>query len=341
MHEIALGVTNDNPHFGSCRNPWSFDRIPGGSSGGSAAALAAGFCLGSLGSDTGGSIRIPASLCGIAGLKPTYGRVSLRGVIPLSWNLDHVGPMARQVSDIALLLQIISGYDPEDPYSIDRPNEDYCTQLDTGVKRWRIALASDEFFDKVDNEVFQAVYEAAQVFEGLGAEIHSVPFQDARKAAQANGLITTSDAAAFHQARLLDQPQDFGVDVLARLRSGAAHTSSEYIQARHLQSILRRKFHHFFNRYDLLLTPTTPVTAPLIKGPDAVKQAHRLTRFTAPFNLTGFPAISIPCGFSKEGLPIGLQIVSKPWSEARILRAAYSYEQATEWHTRHPQLTTL
>jgi aspartyl-tRNA(Asn)/glutamyl-tRNA(Gln) amidotransferase subunit A len=337
MHEIALGVTNVNPHYGACHNPWNLERISGGSSGGSAAALAARLCLGSLGSDTGGSIRIPASLCGIVGLKPTYGRVSLRGVIPLSWNLDHAGPMARCVRDAALLLQHIAGYDPDDPYSIDVPADQYLNNLEAGARGWRVALASDEFFEHADPEVLQAVQRAAQVFEKLEANLSQVEFPGAREAAQANSLMTPSDAAAFHHERLENSAEDFGADVRQRLQTGAAYTSSEYILARRTQTLMRRKFAAFFDNFDILLTPATAITAPLIEGPDAIEQARRLTRFTAPFNLTGLPAISVPCGFSTQGLPVGLQIVAAPWAEAKLLRAAYAYEQATDWHTRRPE----
>lgn len=336
LHEIALGVTNNNPHFGACRNPWDLDRSPGGSSGGSGAALAAGLCLGSLGSDTGGSIRIPASLCGVVGLKPTYGRVSLRGVIPLSWNLDHGGPMARRVRDVALLLQVIAGYDPQDPYSANIPVPDFARHLDGDLHGWRVALASDEFFSQAEEEVLAAVKEAAQVFETLGARVDQVAFPGGYEAARANGLMTPSDAAAFHRQRLEERPQDFGADVRERLQSGAAATSSEYILARRAQTVLRRQFEDFFKVYDLLLTPTTPIPAPALEGPDAVEQARRLTRFTAPFNLTGLPALSVPCGFTEAGLPVGLQIVARPWAEAKALNAGYGYEQATEWHKRRP-----
>jgi len=339
MHEIALGVTNVNPHFGACRNPWDLTKITGGSSGGSGAALAGGLCLGALGSDTGGSIRIPASLCGVVGLKPTYGRVSQRGMLPLSWNLDHAGPMARSVRDAALLLQIIAGYDPLDPYSIDAPTDDYLDQIESGVSGWRVAVANDPFFtDVTDPQVWEALQTAAQVFAGLGAVVEWVHFPDARQAAQANGLMTPSDGAAFHRERLESLPERFGEDVRQRLRTGAAYTSTEYILARRAQTLLRHQFSRFFESWDILLTPTTPVPAPPIEGPDAIEQARLLTRFTSPFNLTGLPALSLPCGFTLAGLPIGLQIISRPWAEAAVLRAAYAYEQAVEWHLRKPEL---
>jgi len=336
MHEWALGVTNINPHYGPSRNPWDPSRITGGSSGGAAAALAAGLCMGALGSDTGGSIRIPASLCGIVGLKPTFGRVSLQGVIPLSWNLDHAGPMARTVTDAALLLQAIAGYDPDDPVSVALPVDNLLATLDAGVTGWRIALATDAHFGEADPEVISAVRRAATVFEELGARVEAVDLSQGREAAQMNALMTTSDAAAFHRDRLRDHPQRFGADVLARMERGAQFTSTEYILARRFQSEWRRRLERLFEQFDLLLTPATPITAPVIEGLDAIEAARQLTRCTAPFNLAGLPALSVPCGLSAAGLPIGLQIVAAPWNEARVLRAGRAFENATQWHRQTP-----
>jgi len=331
MHEIALGVTNENPHFGDCCNPWDLSRISGGSSGGNAAALAAGLCMGAMGSDTGGSIRIPSACCGVVGFKPTYGRVSLRGVIPLSWNLDHAGPMARSVRDVAILLQTIAGYDPEDAWSVDVPVEDFLSGQISSLQGWRIALAADDYFTNpefVDGEVLQAVQKAVRVFEDLGGLVEQVPFPYAHDAAMANGLMTPADAAAFHHQRLSENPQGFGQDVLKRLQTGAAYNSTEYSLARRMQTILRCKFNEFFNEFDLLLTPTIPITAPIRGSADAVARARLLTRFTAPFNLTGLPALSVPCGWSKDKLPIGLQIVSKAWAESKIILAGELYEKS-------------
>jgi len=331
MHEIALGVTNENPHFGDCCNPWDLSRISGGSSGGNAAALAAGLCMGAMGSDTGGSIRIPSACCGVVGFKPTYGRVSLRGVIPLSWNLDHAGPMARSVRDVAILLQAIAGYDPEDAWSVDVPVEDFLSGQISSLQGWRIALAADDYFTNpefVDGEVLQAVQKAVRVFEDLGGLVEQVPFPYAHDAAMANGLMTPADAAAFHHQRLSENPQGFGQDVLKRLQTGAAYNSTEYSLARRMQTILRCKFNEFFNEFDLLLTPTIPITAPIRGSADAVARARLLTRFTAPFNLTGLPALSVPCGWSKDKLPIGLQIVSKAWAESKIIFAGELYEKS-------------
>lgn len=336
MHEWALGVTNINPHYGPSRNPWDTSRITGGSSGGAAAALAAGLCMGALGSDTGGSIRIPASLCGIVGFKPTFGRVSLQGVVPLSWNLDHAGPMARTVTDVALLLQAIAGYDPDDPVSVAAPVDDLLASIDAGVGGWRIALADDAHFGNADAEVLASVHRAAGVFEELGARVERVDLGRGQDAAQMNALMTTSDAAAFHRDRLRAHPEQFGADVRMRLERGAAFTSTEYILARRFQSEWRRQLERLFEQFDVLLTPTTPITALPIEGLDSVEAARQLTRCTAPFNLAGLPALSAPCGMSAAGLPIGLQIVAAPWREAHVLRAGKAFERATSWHRQTP-----
>jgi aspartyl-tRNA(Asn)/glutamyl-tRNA(Gln) amidotransferase subunit A len=338
MHEIALGTTNIQSYFGACHNPWDLHRSPGGSSGGSGAALAAGLCMGSLGSDTGGSIRIPSSICGVVGLKPTRGRVSLGGVIPLSWHLDHAGPLARHVQDVAILLQVIAGYDPGDPYSVDCPVDDYLESIEKGVGGWRVALADDEFFNEADPEVLDCVRQAARQFSDLGAQVESTLFPGARQAAVANGLMTMSDAVAFHHERIEQNPTGFSPETMNRLLIGKNTSLQDYIQARRTQSQARRQFAEFFERYDLLLTPTTPVIAPPLTGQDATSMARLLTRFTAPFNLSGLPAISVPCGFTQAGLPVGLQIVGPPWAEGRLLRAAFAYEQATGWGQRKPAL---
>ena len=335
-HEIALGVTGVNPHYGTVRNPWDLSRITGGSSSGSAAAVAAGMCLAAMGTDTGGSIRIPASLCGVVGLKPTYGRVSLRGIFPLSWNLDHAGPLTNTVKDAAMILQVIAGYDELDPASADIPVDDYLSGIEGGVKGWRIAVLTGDYAWGSDPEVSDAVRAAAQVFESLGAKVEPVEMNFLRDAALANGQMVQADGAAFHCERLVENPLGFGEDVRQRLQTGAALTSTEYSLARRTQAEMRRRMEIFFEQVDLLLTPTTPISALLIEGNDAIEQARRLTRFTAPFNLTGLPALSVPCGFTPVGLPIGLQIISRAWGEAKVLQAGHAFEQATEWHKRKP-----
>lgn len=338
MHEIALGVTNNNPHYGACRNPWDLQRISGGSSGGSAAAVAAGLCTAALGSDTGGSIRIPSALCGVVGLKPTFGRISLGGVIPLSWNLDHVGPITNCVRDAAILLEVIEGYDPHDPNSADLPGGNCLAEIEDGIKNWRIAWLAGDYIDDSDLEVTTAIRESIEVFKNLGTITEKMEISWLKEAAQANGIMTQADGAAFHFERLVQSPQEFGEDVLRRLKTGLATTSSEYSRCRRTQAEIKRKFKILFGEFDLLILPTTPDTAPPIEGKDAVEVARRLTRFTAPFNLAGLPAISVPCGFSKAGLPIGLQIVSNEWAESKVLRAARAYERATNWHQVRPDI---
>ncbi|MCX6060349.1 MAG: amidase [Chloroflexi bacterium] len=337
-HEIALGVTNNNPHFGACRNPWDITRTPGGSSGGSAVAVATGMALAALGTDTGGSIRIPASLCGVVGLKPSYGRVSLRGILPLSWNLDHAGPLTRNVEDAALMLQVICGYDQLDPASLKTLPGDYISHLGDGMSGRKIALAVGSYIDESDAEVLEAVYKAARILEKQGAIITEVNMDFLREAALANGIMTQVDGAAFHRERLKEHPDWFGADVRLRLETGAAFTSGEYSLARRTQVEITRRFELLFDEYDALILPTTPISAPVIEGENAIERARQLTRFTAPFNLSGLPALSIPCGFTKEGLPIGLQIVSRAWNEAGLLRTGYAFQQATDWHKMKPEI---
>jgi aspartyl-tRNA(Asn)/glutamyl-tRNA(Gln) amidotransferase subunit A len=336
-HEIALGVTGNNPHFGTARNPWDTSRIPGGSSSGSAIAVATGMALGALGTDTGGSIRIPASLCGIVGFKPTYGRVSLRGVFPLSWNLDHVGPLTQTVKDAALMMQVISVYDPLDPASIKMLAGDYLSHLEDDMESRRIAMGVGEYVETADPEVLDAVREAARLFaEGLGCQVQEVDVSWLREAALANKTMTQSDGAAVHRERLKEHPDWFGEDIRRRLEDGAKTTSTEYILARRAQTEVKKRFEQFFESYDLLILPTTPIAAPTIEGHDAVEQAGRLTRFTAPFNLAGLPALSIPCGFTRDDLPIGLQIASRAWADTKVLNTGHAFEQATEWHKKRP-----
>lgn len=337
-HEIALGVTNNNPHFGACKNPWDITRTPGGSSGGSAVAVATGMAMAALGTDTGGSIRIPAALCGVVGLKPTYGRVSLRGILPLSWNLDHAGPITRKVEDAALMLQVMGGYDEKDPVSVKTLPGDYSSHLRDGMGLRKVALAVGNFIDEADPEILQAVRKAAEVLKELGASIVEVNLDFLKEAALANAIVTQADGAAFHRERLAAHPDWFGADVRQRLENGASFTITDYILARRTQAETMRKLETLFESVDTLLLPTTPVTAPVLEGENAVERARVLTRFTAPFNLSGLPALSLPCGFSSENLPIGLQIVSRAWNEAGVLRAGYTFQQATEWHKQKPSI---
>jgi aspartyl-tRNA(Asn)/glutamyl-tRNA(Gln) amidotransferase subunit A len=337
MHEFAYGVSNDNPHFGPCRNPWDLNRIPGGSSGGSGAAVAAGMCLGSLGSDTGGSIRIPASLCGITGLKPTYGRVSRAGVIPLSWSMDHIGPMAGNVRDCALLLGVIAGYDPEDPASAAAPVPDYSAGLDGGVRGLRIGLPRHIFFDHLDDDVRAAVERAAATLRDAGAEVRDVSIERIELANVAGSTVLFSEASAYHEQRLRERPEDYGGDVRERLLIGVTYPATAYVNAQRVRTLVRAAFLDTLAEVDMLLAPATQTTAPPIAGFTANTRAG-LTRLTTPINLAGLPSLALPCGFDRAGLPIGMQLIGRPFDEETVLRAGQAYQRVTDWHTRRPAL---
>lgn len=347
LHEFAYGPTGVNPHYGTPRNPWGADRVPGGSSSGSGVAVAAGLCAAALGSDTGGSIRIPASLCGIAGLKPTYGRVSRRGALPLAWSLDHVGPMARSVEDCGLLLNALAGHDPPDLGSADLPVPDFNATLSRGAAGLRVGILRDYFFENVDPEVANAVEAAAALLGTSGAKLEEIAFPLARQAAIINAPIIQSEALAYHLPFLRTRPGDYSPQVRQRLLGGLGATGVMYTNAQRARAVMVRRALELFQRVDILLLPTEPVIAPTMEEasrPNGTVMAgdrtdgvvNALTRFTRPFNLTGFPAISVPCGFSSGGMPIGLQLAGRPWDEATVLRAAHAYQQATDWHTRHP-----
>jgi len=335
LHEWALGVTNENPHFGAVINPWHPGHVPGGSSGGSAAAVASRLCSGALGTDTGGSIRIPSSFCGTVGLKPTYGCVSLSGVIPLSWSLDHAGPITRSAEDAAALFEAINGYDKMDPVSLIRPPYASWDTVRPTAEKLRI-LCLNNMFDQVDEEVVKAVYVARNRFEELGALLAERDYPYAEDHLKWQGIILLSDAAAYHRDHLRESASDIGADVLARLRMGEAMSAIDVAIAHRKLAEARRNIIKLFDQVDLLLTPTTATPAPARAGLDAVEAARRFTRLTAPFNFTGLPAISIPCGFTSGGLPIGMQLVAGPWRELALLQVACAYQSVTDWHKREP-----
>jgi aspartyl-tRNA(Asn)/glutamyl-tRNA(Gln) amidotransferase subunit A len=311
----------------------------GGSSGGSGAALAANLCMGALGSDTRGSIRIPAALCGIVGLKPTYGRVSLNGVIPLSWSLDHAGPMARTVKDVAILLRAIAGWDWRDPFSVDAPVGDYVDKIGLPLTGLRISAIHDDLFSEAAPEIRQAVDKVEQILLNLGANQRGNLSYGSFDTRETSKVISAVEAAVFHEERLQTRPEDFGTDVRVRLQSALQFKASEYALAKRAQVQLIYDTQRLFKQVDVIIVPTTPMAAPRLDNPVELDRARMsLSWFTAPFNMAGLPAISIPCGFTSDGLPIGLQLVAAPWKEANLLRAAYAYEQTTEWHTRRPPL---
>jgi aspartyl-tRNA(Asn)/glutamyl-tRNA(Gln) amidotransferase subunit A len=328
LHEFAYGATGVNPHYGPCRNPWDTSRITGGSSSGSGASVASGECFAALGTDTGGSIRIPASLCGIVGLKPTFGRVSRRGVIPLSWSLDHVGPLARGVEDAAFVLQAIAGHDPQDASSSTEPVPDYTAGLRNGVKDLRIGVPREFFFDNVDVEVEAAVRKAIGVLEGLGASVRDVSLPLTREGAAAVAPIMLPEALAYHRKWMEERPDDYGEDVRYRLELGATFLAVHHVQAQRLREMIVARWRdEVFNQVDLLATPSTMAPAFPIERSD-LSVTFSLIRNTNPLNLLGVPAISVPCGFTESGLPIGLQLAGRWWDEATVLRAARAYEQA-------------
>jgi aspartyl-tRNA(Asn)/glutamyl-tRNA(Gln) amidotransferase subunit A len=297
--------------------------------------------MAAIGTDTGGSIRIPAALCGVVGLKPTYGRVSLRGILPLSWTLDHAGPITRKVEDAALMLQVMGGYDEQDPTCMKTLPGDYSSHLMDSMVERKIAFAVGSFIEEAaDAEVLEAIRKAAKVLEEQGVIITEVNVDFLKEAALANSLMTQADGAAFHRERMKEHPDWFGADVRQRLETGAAFTSSEYALARRTQAETRRRCELMFDQFDMLILPTTPIAAPMLEGENAVERARQLTRFTSPFNLTGLPALTVPCGFTQEELPIGLQIVSRPWNEAGVLRTGYAYQQATSWHKMKPKIAS-
>ena len=335
LHEFAYGVTTDSSYFGPTRNPWDLARVPGGSSGGSGAAVAAGLCAAASGSDTGGSIRIPAALCGIVGFKPTYGRISCHGLLPLSWTLDHPGPMTRTVYGAAVMLAAMAGYDPRDPASADVPVPDYTANLRDSVAGLRIGLDPGWALSGIHQEVRVAFQEALAVLEHLGAEIVEVSVPRVEEGMEAALTILMAEATAIHEEFLRTRPDDYQPDVRARLEKGFAISGLDYARARRSGELLRRDFAALFQKVNLLATPMCGITAPRIGqrevtiDGEAISVMTPLTRYTRLFNLTGLPAISVPCGFSSRGLPIGLQLVGRAWDEATVLRAAYVYETAT------------
>jgi aspartyl-tRNA(Asn)/glutamyl-tRNA(Gln) amidotransferase subunit A len=336
LHEFAYGGSSLVSFFGDVHNPWNMEHIAGGSSGGSAAAVAAGLCYAAIGTDTAGSIREPAALCGCVGIKPTYGRVSGRGVIPLSWSLDHVGPLAATVGDAAVVLQVIAGYDPLDVGSADVPASDYVSGLSETTKSLRVGVPRAYFFDALDDEVRAAVDRALAVIGTLVADV-----RDVRIEVSSDRTVQAAESFAYHAENVAKTPELYQPETLRRIRSGEKVSAGEYIQRRREMDEERRRARDFFADVDLLVTPTMPIPAPAIadlrKDPEALRPAElRLLRNTRPFNVWGLPAVSLPCGFTQSGLPIGLQIAGPYWREDLVLRLASGYESATEWHEGRP-----
>jgi len=342
-HEFATGTTGTVSCYGPALNPWDMQRITGGSSSGSAAALAAGLVPAATGTDTGGSIRIPSACCGTVGLKPTYGRVSRTGVIPFAWSLDHVGPMARGVADVAALLTTMSGHDPTDSASASERASDFGARLSEGIAGMRFSLPRPHFLRLAREDVVAAVEEAAAVLERLGARRVEVELPaEMAEVGPAAVAIFLAEGGSVHARTLESRPEAYQKETLAFLSLAEEVSGRAYVQAQRLRARLTSGMLRVLQSTDLLLTPTLPITAPRldeksVAGPDGpVDVRAALTLFTRPFNLTGLPALSLPCGFDDAGMPIGLQIVGRPFGEATVLRAGYAFESATDWHERRP-----
>ena len=336
LHEFAYGGSSLISHFGAVHNPWALEHIAGGSSGGSAAAVAAGLCYAAIGTDTAGSIREPAALCGCVGLKPTYGRVSARGVIPLSRSLDHVGPLATTVADAAIVLQAIAGYDRADTTSADVPVADYISACQESARSLRVGTLRSYFCDDLDPEVAAAFEQAVAVVKMLIAEMKDVQLD-----VPTDRTLQAAESYAYHAESVSKTPELYQPETLRRIRSGAAISAADYILRRRELDEARRGIRDAFAAVDILIAPTMPMPAPkiddLLANPDVLRPAElKLLRNTRPFNVWGLPAISVPCGFTTTGLPVGLQIAGPPWREDLVLRMASAYEEATAWHKRKP-----
>jgi aspartyl-tRNA(Asn)/glutamyl-tRNA(Gln) amidotransferase subunit A len=338
LQEFAYGGTSASSHYGAVHNPWNTKHIAGGSSGGSAAAVAAGMCFGAIGSDTGGSIREPAAFCGVVGLKPTYGRVSTRGVFPLSWSLDHVGPICRNVRDAALMLEAIAGYDVLDPTCVDWPPEQYAQYANalSSKSDFRIGLVRQPFFEDLDRDIELAINEAIEVIRRmshLSSQVIEVLLPSVPTAVQA------PEVYAVHRNYYTNSPELYRPWMRERLAQAATADTGAYIEDRFALERVRRTVNDVFAEVDLLITPTTPVPPITIEAASNMSPnpaGEVWLRNTRPFNAYGLPTISIPCGFTSAGLPIGLQIAGPRFGEGRVFRFAHAFEQSTDWHKRTP-----
>jgi aspartyl-tRNA(Asn)/glutamyl-tRNA(Gln) amidotransferase subunit A len=338
-HEFAM-----NTWTPPTRNPWDLDRIPGGSSGGSGAAVAAAECIAATGTDTGGSIRIPAAFCGIVGLKPTFGRVSRHGVIPLSWTLDHAGPMTKTVEDAALMLRAMAGYDPRDASTVNVPVPNYARALTGDVKGLRIGMPQNYFFDGVDTEVSDAVKKAVKTLEGLGATVREVSLPSLAHIPIVHACIILTEAATYHEKWLRTRPDDYAPDVRVPLEWGKLFTGIDYVQSQRVRELIRQDFASVLQTVDVIAAPTVPVASPKV-GEDPVTIGGRkeglvgaTIRFNRPANSAGLPAISVPCGFTSSNLPIGFQLIGRPFDEETVLRAAHAYEASAGLGGKTPAL---
>ena len=333
-HEFAYGPTGDRSFFGPTRNPHDLDRITGGSSGGSGAAVATGLCFGAIGSDTGGSIRIPAALCGVVGMKPTFGRVGKGGVFPLAPTMDHVGPLTRTAEDNAIFLSALAGHDPEDLHSVDRPPEDFASDLGLGVRGAVVGVPTAFYFEHLDREVEARVREAVEVFRGLGAEVREVEVPNVWETLHAQRLTLAAEAYAVHEERLKTEPERFDDHGLERLLKGEELRAYRYAKAQMRKLVSRREFEEVLGTVDVILAPSVPIPATELGQRELTIEGHEeavysaLTRLTGPTNLNGLPSLSVPCGTTSSGLPVGLQLIGRPFDEATLYRFGHAYEEA-------------
>ncbi len=344
MVEFAYGPTGHNPHYGPVRNPWNTDHITGGSSSGSGSAVAARLTFAALGSDTGGSIRMPAHFCGVTGLKTTVGRVSRAGAMPLSWSLDTVGPLAQTVEDCALLTGLMAGADPEDPTSSNLPVPDYMAAAKQPIKGLKIGVPSAFYVDDLDAEVARVLDETLAVLKKEGAEIVKVELPDQRQLTAACQFVLATEAAAYHKRWMIERPQDYGAQVLMRLQNGLAIPAVSYLEAMRWRGSALSAYLAAVEGTDAVIAPVAPMPAPTIaesdvgNSLDAEAVIQRVTRFTRPINYLGLPSLSIPTGFTKSGLPVGMQIVGRSFDEAGIIRVGAAFQRATDFHQKVPTL---
>ena len=342
MVEFAYGPTGHNPHYGAVRNPWNTDHITGGSSSGSGSAVAARLTFAALGSDTGGSIRMPAHFCGVTGLKTTVGLVSRAGAMPLSWTLDTVGPLAQTAEDCALLTGLMAGADPDDPTASDLPVPDYVAATKRPVKGLRIGVPTAFYVDDLDAEVARVLDETLAVLKREGAEIVKVELPDQRQLTAACQFVLATEAAALHKRWMIERPQDYGAQVLMRLQNGLAIPAVSYLEAMRWRGPALSAYLAAVAGTDAVIAPVAPMPAATIaesdvgNSPDAEAVIQRITRFTRPINYLGLPSLSIPAGFTGSGLPIGMQLIGRAFDEAMILRIGAAFQRATDFHSRVP-----
>ena len=340
LHEFAYGSTTQNPHYGSTRNPWDLDRIPSGSSGGAGASVAAQMCVGAVGSDTGGSVRTPAAINGVSGLRPSMGSIPMTGSFTrICPAIDTVGPLGESVEIVARMFAVMAGYDDDDLYSVRREQPDFLGSLDNGIKGIRIGLPQKFFLEDLEEGVGSAVEASAQRLAALGADIVEIELEGAEYAQQSVMPMVWADAYEYHRERVESAPEKFGRDVLDRILLGRDIAGCDYAAALRARERWNRTVDRTLEQVDVILTPTTPITAPLVEeSSDMLSTTHHLTRFTYLFSWAGLPGLSVPCGFTSAGMPIGMLLNGRPWEETLLFQIGHSYQNDTDWHSRRPPL---